>query len=76
MHRLLRTKAHSFQLPEYHEQTHMLADRMLRAMRHSGIDAHVWTINETDDLQRMLDLGVEGIITDRPAKLNRILKER
>jgi glycerophosphoryl diester phosphodiesterase len=30
------------------------------------MDVHVWTVNETDDMQRMIDLGVDGIITDRP----------
>ena len=75
LHGTLRPFAHSFQLPEYHGNTHLLSNSMLRAMRSSGIDVHVWTINETDDLHRMLDLGVDGIITDRPAKLNRLLKE-
>ncbi len=74
--RLLQPAAHSFQLPEYHEQIHLLSPRMLRALQRSGIDVHVWTINETNDFLRMLDLGVAGIITDRPAELNRLLTER
>ncbi len=72
---LMRPAAHSFQLPEYHQQVHLVTPRMLRALRRSGIDAHVWTINEADDLLRMLALGVDGIITDRPAELNRLLRK-
>lgn len=71
---LLRTDAHSFQLPEYHGRIHLLSPRMLRALRRNGIDVHVWTINETDDLLRMLELGVDGIITDRPAHLRNLMQ--
>jgi glycerophosphoryl diester phosphodiesterase len=31
----------------------------------SGIAVNVWTVNDADSLDRMLDLGVDGIITDR-----------
>ncbi len=76
LHRLLRPAAHSFQLPEYRGRTHLLSRRMLRAMRHSGIDVHVWTIEDPHDMQRMIDLGVDGIITNRPFELNRLLNKR
>jgi glycerophosphoryl diester phosphodiesterase len=36
-------------------------------MRDTGRPMHVWTVNEVADLQRCLQLGVEGVITDRPA---------
>jgi glycerophosphoryl diester phosphodiesterase len=71
LHGLMRPSAHSFQLPEYHGRIHLLSESMLRAMRSSGIDMHVWTIENPHDMQRMLDLGVDGIITSRPAELNR-----
>lgn len=71
---LLRPAAHSFQLPEYHGRVHLLSPRMLNALQRNGIDAHVWTINKTDDLLRMLELGVDGIITDRPAHLAGLMK--
>lgn len=35
-------------------------------MAHSkGLEVHVWTINEPKDMERLLDMGVDGIITDR-----------
>ena len=73
LHRLLRPAAHSFQLPERHGRIHLLSQRMLRAMRRNGIDVHVWTIEDPHDMERMIDLGVDGIITSRPAELNRLL---
>ncbi len=76
LHRLLRPAAHSFQLPEHRGRIHLLSRRMLRAMWRNGIDVHVWTIEDPHDMQRMIDLGVNGIITSRPAELNRLLRER
>ncbi|MFZ1362381.1 MAG: glycerophosphodiester phosphodiesterase [Candidatus Nanopelagicales bacterium] len=34
-----------------------------------GLAVHVWTIDETDQMERLLDLGVDGIMTDRPTRL-------
>ena len=38
-----------------------------RRLADSGRDMHVWTVNTEGDLQTCLDLGVEAVITDRPA---------
>ena len=45
------------------------------AHRH-GIAVHVWTIDEPDEMRRLLDLGVDGIMTDRPAVLREVFEER
>ena len=37
---------------------------------------HVWTIDEPDEMDRLLDLGVDGIMTDRPAVLRDVLERR
>ena len=37
---------------------------------------HIWTIDETDEMNRLLDLGVDGIMTDRPAVLKDVLAAR
>jgi glycerophosphoryl diester phosphodiesterase len=46
-----------------------------RAHRH-GVDVHVWTIDDADEMHRLLDLGVDGIMTDRPEVLRAVLVER
>jgi len=38
-----------------------------------NMEVHVWTVNEIDDMQRFLDLGVDGIITDHPDRLMDLL---
>jgi len=36
----------------------------------------VWTINEADEMRRLLDLGVDVIMTDRPGTLAEVLQHR
>ena len=45
------------------------------AHRH-GIVVHVWTIDDPDEMRRLLDIGVDGIMTDRPAVLREVFEER
>ena len=42
----------------------------------AGKAVHVWTINDSDEMDRLLDLGVDGIITDRPSLLEEHLQQR
>jgi glycerophosphoryl diester phosphodiesterase len=37
---------------------------------------HVWTVNDAAQMHRLLDLGVDGIMTDRPDVLKAVLEER
>jgi glycerophosphoryl diester phosphodiesterase len=41
-----------------------------------GLAVHVWTIDEPDEIRRLLDLGVDGIMTDRPEVLRNVFQER
>ena len=41
-----------------------------------GYHVHVWTIDDADEMNRLLDLGVDGIMTDRPAVLKEVLERR
>jgi len=41
-----------------------------------GIKVHVWTIDEAEEMHRLLDLGVDGIMTDRPLVLREVFEQR
>jgi glycerophosphoryl diester phosphodiesterase len=41
-----------------------------------GLEVHVWTINEARDMARLLDMGVDGIVTDRADLAVEIVAER
>ncbi|MFB9928677.1 glycerophosphodiester phosphodiesterase family protein [Amycolatopsis halotolerans] len=41
-----------------------------------GFEVHTWTIDDADQMRTLLDLGVHGIVTDRPDLLREVLRER
>jgi glycerophosphoryl diester phosphodiesterase len=40
----------------------------------AGLPVHVWTIDHPEDIQRLIDIGVHGIMTDQPAVLRDICR--
>jgi glycerophosphoryl diester phosphodiesterase len=53
-----------------------LSDGALKEARELGLRVIVWTVNEPAQMGRMLDLGVDGIISDRPDLVRRMMAER
>ena len=54
-----------------------LVDRRFVDTAHDqGLAVHVWTVDDTQTMHRLLDLGVDGIMTDRPAALRDVLVQR
>ncbi len=47
--------------------------RLVDAVHSASAHLHLWTVNEVEEMRRFLDLGVDGIVTDRPDLLNRVL---
>lgn len=45
----------------------------VRAVRAAGLDVLVWTVNDPDEMRRMIDWGVSGLFTDFPQVLNTLL---
>ena len=73
---LYRPRAEAFQIPEYSGRLHVVTPRFIRSAQKRRMEVHVWTVNETADMQRLLDWGVEGIITDYPDRLMGLLGRR
>ena len=54
-----------------------LTDKRLVDDAHSaGLQVHVWTIDEPDEMEHLLNLGVDGIMTDKPLVLKQILQNK
>lgn len=50
--------------------------RFVQAAERNGLQVHVWTIDEEAEMNRLLDLGVHGLMTDRPRLLKDVLQAR
>ena len=70
---LYSPSAEAVQVPEQRGSIYVLLPRFVKAAQGRNMDVHVWTVNEVEDMQRMLDLGVDGIITDYPDRLLELL---
>jgi glycerophosphoryl diester phosphodiesterase len=69
-------RADVVQMPEYYRGRRMLTPRLVRDLHARGVLVHVWTVNESADMNRLLDWGVDGLITDFPDRAARVLHER
>lgn len=56
----------AFQVPEASGDLRVITPRFVRAAHRRGLNVQVWTVNDTDSMRRVLDAGVDGVITDRP----------
>lgn len=65
--------AQALQVPEFSGKIHVVTPRFIQAAHGRNMDVHVWTVNDPTDMQRFLDLGVDGIITDNPDILLTVL---
>lgn len=53
------------QIPERHAGIRILTPHLLRAAHAHGVEVHVWTVNEPDVMRRLIESGVDGVVTDR-----------
>ena len=54
----------------------LVTDRFVAAAHARDLQVHVWTVNDADEMRRLLDMGVDGIMTDRTDVLKAVLEER
>ena len=59
----------TFQPDVYSPHFSVADEQLLNAIRERGMELVVWTVNEPKDIRRMLDLGVDGIISDYPDRV-------
>jgi glycerophosphoryl diester phosphodiesterase len=64
------------QLPRESRGRVLVDQRLVDTAHQRGIEVHVWTVNEVDEMHHLLDLGVDGLMTDRPALLKDVLQVR
>lgn len=71
-----RTSADVTQAPVKDRGIPILDQRFVDRAHRAGLVVIVWTINEADEMNRLLDMGVDGILTDAPTVLRSVLDGR
>ena len=64
------------QVPVRHGRLPLVTPAFVAAARRRQVQVHVWTIDDPAEMGELLDLGVDGIMTDQPQVLKDVLVER
>ena len=64
------------QVPVRYAGVKVVDARFVRHAHRLGMQVHVWTIDDPGEMHELLDLGVDGIMTDRPDVLRDVLEKR
>jgi len=63
----------ALQIPQNLGALQIVSKEFVEAAHRRNLKVHVWTINETADMQRLIEMGVDGIMTDYPDRLLSLL---
>jgi glycerophosphoryl diester phosphodiesterase len=66
----------ALQVPAFFGSVTVVDEQFVEAAHSAGLAVHVWTIDEQPEMERLLDLGVDGIISDLPSVLSETLRAR
>ncbi|WP_406166449.1 glycerophosphodiester phosphodiesterase [Streptomyces sp. NBC_00996] len=72
----VRRSAIAAQVPESQSGVLVVDRRFVRTAHARRLQVHVWTVNEPERMHRLLDLGVDGIMTDHIDTLRKVLEDR
>ena len=73
---LVRMAAGCAQVPLQLGGRVLVDERFVTAAHARGLQVHVWTVDTVEECTAMLDIGVDGVMTDRPAMLRDLLVSR
>lgn len=63
---VMRVSYSGYQVPECAGRTRVVSARFVAEAHRAGLGVQVWTVDTVDDARRLLDWGVDALITDRP----------
>lgn len=76
LERFLRPSYAALQVPPDHRGFALVTPRFVSAAHNLGVRVDVWTIDDPEEAHRLLDLGVDVIMTNRPEMLTEVLRQR
>ena len=65
-----------YQVPRRWRGIPVVDARFVEAAHAAGAQVHVWTVDDVEDMEALLDLGVDALVTDRPSRLKEVLQRR
>ncbi|MGH9312835.1 MAG: glycerophosphodiester phosphodiesterase [Vicinamibacterales bacterium] len=72
---ILRPRYRAFQVPEAYGPTRVVTPEFVRMAHAAGVPVQVWTVDDEQDMRRLLSWGVDGLITDRPGLAARVVRD-
>lgn len=73
---LLRRRPAALQIPRRRRNVTVLTPGLIERAHGLGVHVHVWTVDDPEEMHELLDLGVDGLMTDRTDLLREVLLER
>lgn len=64
------------QVPPSYGRFRVITDRFVRRCHRAGLQVHVWVVDEPEEMERLLDLGVDGLMTDNAQALAEVMARR
>jgi glycerophosphoryl diester phosphodiesterase len=68
--------AYAAQVPVRQGPLHVVTPSFVQRAHALGLQVHVWTVDDPAEIHRLLDMGIDGIMTDRPLVLRQAFEER
>ena len=62
------------QLPQRYRGLRVVDERLIALLHEAGLVVHVWTVNEAMDMARLIEMGVDGLVTDRPTLAREVIE--
>src|SRR5262245_40441996 len=70
-----RASGDALQIPEKHNDMQIVTPAFVQASHRKGFALHIWTVNDPADMERLIEDGVDGIITDFPDRLIQVVEQ-
>jgi glycerophosphoryl diester phosphodiesterase len=73
--RLHQPSGVAYQVPATHKGMVVVTPSFVRSAHSAGQEVHVWTVDDPSEMRRLLEMGVDGIVTNRPDMAVSVVKE-
>ncbi len=72
----LKRCGNAIQLPAKEGRYALVTPALVRAAHRAGVEVHAWTINDAKEMRRLIDMGVDGLFTDAPGVMRKVVDKK